>query len=328
VNVVEPLLAAALRYRAAGLSLIPIGADKRPLMAFLPRDPNGNGRGQPTWKPFREQPPDEATLIRWFGRGQVNIAIVTGQVSGGLVVFDFDTAADLFYPRWRRLVGPLARKLPAALTGKGYHVYVRTGVSFPNRKLAYNKERQVLIETRGEGGYIIAPPSLHPSGRRYTWCQGGARVPLVTDAAFDLLIASARELDEREEGEEKGSRQKGILVPDSLAPVGEISVEEKRLRQYALAALRGEADVLAATVPGSRNDALNLAAFRLGRFISAGLLTPAEVQIALEAACGAGGNSYIPDDGLVSFRSTLASGVQAGTHVAGFREHLIQRLAG
>lgn len=324
----EPLLAAARRYRAAGLSLIPIGDDKRPLMALLPRDSDANGRNQPTWKPFREQPPDEATLIYWFGRGQVNIAIVTGQVSGGLVVFDFDTAADLFYPRWRRLVGPLARKLPAALTGKGYHVYVRTEVSFPNRKLAYNKERQVLIETRGEGGYIIAPPSLHPSGRRYKWCQGGARIPQVTDAAFELLVASALELDERGVGEEEGSGPREILVSDDLAPVGDISVEEKRLRQYALAALRGEADVLAATVPGSRNDALNLAAFRLGRFISAGLLTPAEVQSALEAACGVSGNGYIPDDGLVSFRSTLASGVQAGAHVAGFRDHLIRRLAG
>lgn len=328
MSVSESILAAARRYRAAGLSLIPIGADKRPLMTLLPRDPGANGHAQPTWKPFREQLPDEATLIHWFGRGQVNIAIVTGQVSGGLVVFDFDTAADLFYPRWRRLVGPLVRKLPAAVTGKGYHVYVRTDVSFPNRKLAYNRERQVLIETRGEGGYIIAPPSLHPNGRRYTWCQGGPRIPQVTDAAFELLIASAMELDERRKEEEDGRGPGEFLVPDDLAPLGEILVDEKRLRQYALAALRGEADVLAATVPGGRNDALNLAAFRLGRFISAGLLTPAEVQIALETACDASGNGYIPDDGLVSFRSTLASGVQAGAHVTGFRDHLIRRLAG
>jgi putative DNA primase/helicase len=268
-------------------------------------------------------------LANWFGQGKANIGIVTGLVSGGLVVLDFDTDADLYYRRWRRLVGPLARKLPLAVTGKGYHVYVRTEVSFPNRKLAYNSEKRVLIETRGEGGYIIAPPSLHPSGRRYKWCQGSGRIPQVTDAAFELLIASALELDERPNKEERNNGRTGkISPPVKLAPNGDMPIEEKRLRRYALAAARGEADVLAATIPGGRNDALNLAAFRLGRFISAGLLTPTEVETALETACGAGGNNYIPDDGPISFHSTLASGVQAGAHVTGFREHLIQRLAG
>ncbi|MCP4424939.1 MAG: bifunctional DNA primase/polymerase [Chloroflexi bacterium] len=325
----EQLLTAALRYLDAGLSVIPIGGDKRPLMALLPREPNQNGRSKPTWKPFREQRPDRAALTRWFGQEKANVAIVTGQVSGGLVVFDFDTDADLYYRRWRRLVGPLARKLPLAATGKGYHVYVRTDVSFPNRKLTYNKEKRVLIETRGEGGYIIAPPSLHPNGRRYQWCQGGYRIPQVTDAAFELLVASALELDEREKEKEQSNGQSVVISPPvGLTSVGDIPIEEERLRRYALAAVRGEADVLAATVPGSRNDALNLAAFRLGRFISAGLLTPAEVEAALEAACGAVGNGYIPDDGPISFRSTLASGVQAGSHVTGFREHLSQRLAG
>jgi hypothetical protein len=151
----------------------------------------------------------------------------------------------------------------------------------------------------------------------------------VTDAAFELLVASALELDERKKEEERNNGRTGEIPPPvELAFNEDMPIEEERLRRYALAAVRGEADVLAATVPGSRNDALNLAAFRLGRFISAGLLTPAEVETALEIACGAGGNNYIPDDGPISFRSTLASGVQAGAHVTGFREHLIQRLAG
>jgi hypothetical protein len=136
-------------------------------------------------------------------------------------------------------------------------------------------------------------------------------------------------LDEREKEKERSNGQSIVISPPvGLAPVGDIPIEEEHLRRYALAAACGEADVLAATVPGGRNDALNLAAFRLGRFISAGLLTPTEVETALETACGAGGNNYIPDDGPISFHSTLASGVQAGAHVTGFREHLIQRLAG
>jgi hypothetical protein len=67
---------------------------------------------------------------------------------------------------------------------------------------------------------------------------------------------------------------------------------------------------LAKTVQGSRNDELNKAAFRLGRFVGAGLLDEDQVCRGLLQASEA--NGYIADDGLDAFTRTILSGLSAG----------------
>jgi hypothetical protein len=180
------MLDAALRYAAAGLSVIPIDPrTKRPYFSLLPQvcnvppldDKDRTGRG--IWKPFQQHAASEALVRHWFDRkAPVNIGIVCGAVSGGLLVLDFDADADRTYQLWRAKVGTaIADLLPTVRTGKGYHVYLRYANPGGNVNLAERQDDQQqsfvpLIQTRGEGGFVVAPPSRHPNGKRYEVLHG------------------------------------------------------------------------------------------------------------------------------------------------------------
>ncbi|MBK7179567.1 MAG: bifunctional DNA primase/polymerase [Chloroflexi bacterium] len=112
-SAVNRILAMALAYRAAGLSVIPLGRDKRPYWQRLPQipDPRRPGRTKGVWQPFRQQAADAGQLHAWFGDGQANVGLVGGRVSGGLVVLDFDHEAAAIFPAWLERVGGVADML-------------------------------------------------------------------------------------------------------------------------------------------------------------------------------------------------------------------------
>jgi len=93
------------------------------------------------------------------------IGICTGAVSGGLEGIDFDLKyADNpkeLWDDWRlRVPRDILAKLVVCKTiNNGYHALYRTTVTEGNRKLAKNERKEVLIETRGEGGYLKCYPS-------------------------------------------------------------------------------------------------------------------------------------------------------------------------
>jgi len=297
----------ALAYRTDGLSVIPVGGNKKPLFA---------------WKSFQETPADESLIRRWFyDQAHTNLGIVCGQVSGGLLVLDFDHEARETHRCWKEAVGQLAEKLPSVRTGRGVHVYMRTADPGGNRRLAMNAAGRVLIETRGEGGYVIAPPSRHNSGRHYRWVQGNHEIPRISAGAMEIVLTAAVELDERP------ASQNGCVGLGGRATHDKRS-EEQRLRQYALAVLGREATRLAAAPGGSRNHGLNQAAFKAGRYAGAGLLSLQLIKGMLVAACAAGGNNLIPDDGVAAFQATLRSGLQAGMTRAINPSVLLKRLNG
>jgi hypothetical protein len=191
----------ALQYLAGGLSIMPCSAKtKRPDLDLLPRDKNN----KPGWKGYQSKPASVGTVEEWFRRGCQSIAAVGGRVSGGLLVLDFDVAR--FYDAWREQVGTLADGLPVQRTGReggGYQVWLRCPESGGNDKLARladeneDSGRKCAIETRAEGGYAVAPGSLHPSGRRYEAIAGNfANIPTVSQAVADTLLAVARKLNE------------------------------------------------------------------------------------------------------------------------------------
>ena len=94
-----------------------------------------------------------------------DIGICTGAVSGGLEGLDFDLKyaddPDKLWSDWKtRIPKNLLAKLTVSKTANnGYHLLYRTDVIEGNRKLAMNKNKEVLIETRGEGGYLKCFPS-------------------------------------------------------------------------------------------------------------------------------------------------------------------------
>lgn len=93
------------------------------------------------------------------------IGICTGAVSGGLEGIDFDLKyadnPDELWEEWKsRVPKDILRKLTVCTTvNNGYHVLYRTDVIEGNRKLAKNEKKEVLIETRGDGGYLKCAPS-------------------------------------------------------------------------------------------------------------------------------------------------------------------------
>ena len=104
----------------------------------------------------------------------LGIAVVGGKVSGGLEIIDFDEP-ELFEP-WQSLVeeanADLLDNLPIVLTPSGgYHCFYRCREIEGNQKLAQRKGEndhpEVMIETRGEGGYVLIPGCPpRPAARR------------------------------------------------------------------------------------------------------------------------------------------------------------------
>jgi Bifunctional DNA primase/polymerase, N-terminal len=140
------LLAAALTYTARGWCVIPTAGKKARF----------------TWKRFQTERPTEDLLRDWFsGRFDdiSGLAVVTGKVSGGLAVRDFDDA-DAF-ERWAEEHPQLATTLPTVETARGRHVYFRGPAIFKDFGNG---------EYRGDARhYCLLPPSGHPSGQAYRW---------------------------------------------------------------------------------------------------------------------------------------------------------------
>ena len=144
---------AALHYRRRGWSVLPIRPrDKRPLLP---------------WQPLQRALPTEAQIQDWFRRWpRANIGIVTGAISG-LVVIDIDPQhdGDESLARLEREHGPLPHTVEAITGGGGRHLYF----AHPGGQARNKAGLAAGIDLRGDGGYVVAPPSIHPSGRAYVW---------------------------------------------------------------------------------------------------------------------------------------------------------------
>lgn len=142
------------------------------------------------WEPYQRRRAGAAELARWFQRWpSINIGIVTGGISG-LVVLDvdlrhggFDSLAAL-----ERLHGPLPDTVEAETGGGGRHLYF----ALPPAALHNKAGLAAGIDLRGEGGMVVAPPSLHPSGKPYRWRPGHepASLPLALMPRWLQQLAS------------------------------------------------------------------------------------------------------------------------------------------
>jgi len=100
-------LESALALHGRGWCLIPI--------------PAGSKKARIKWGRYQKARPDEGQLRRWFTAKQWNLAVVLGDVSGGLTCRDFDDMA--VYNRWAAAQPELAATLPTVRTARGRHVY-------------------------------------------------------------------------------------------------------------------------------------------------------------------------------------------------------------
>ncbi|MCZ6626258.1 MAG: DUF3987 domain-containing protein [Deltaproteobacteria bacterium] len=178
---------------AAGFSVIPIRSDQ----SKAPSIP---------WKTYQNRRATPPELHHWYGGGQLlGIAVVGGKVSGGLEIIDFDEP-ELFEP-WQDLIeeanADLLDNLPIVLTPSGgYHLFYRCREIEGNQKLAQRKGEthpEVMIETRGEGGYVLipgCPPECHAEGGEYILINGSLnQIPVISKRDRSTLLDSARSFD-------------------------------------------------------------------------------------------------------------------------------------
>lgn len=140
----------ASEYLDRGWSVIPLH-EKKPAIA--------------SWKEFQSRRPNRDEIDDWFQEGQhrfTGLGIITGLISG-LAVIDCDSPEATHAWLTCHPCSPLMVR-----TGSGGdHIYYR----IPNNGLIGNRVRigGQKIDFRGEGGYVVGPPSLHPNGNLYSW---------------------------------------------------------------------------------------------------------------------------------------------------------------
>lgn len=145
----------AIKYSEMGLAVFPVRQNKTPYT------PHG----------CKNAKTDLRAIKNWWKRyPDANIGIATGSISGGIIVIDIDidedkgVYGDESLREWEREHGELPETW-RAITGRGgYHYYYRSDKKIKNTTNLYPG-----IDIRGEGGYVIAPPSLHQNGNYYQW---------------------------------------------------------------------------------------------------------------------------------------------------------------
>lgn len=225
----------------------------------------------------------------WDAEPQANIGLATGRESGVIVIdLDGDRAEDA-YGRLLAAHGPPGEPWctdgASVRTGSGWHLYLRP----PKLVDIRNSASKIApgIDIRGEGGYVIAPPSIHPTGRRYIWRDPipDRGLPLLSPTWVRLLNPPTRTRTTR--------------------PSRRAAADHDGTR-YGLAALHGECNKVRGTAEGGRNHALNEAAFAAGTLIASGDLNAHHAIDELAAAAEDAGLPQREAD------KTIASGIRAG----------------
>jgi Bifunctional DNA primase/polymerase, N-terminal len=227
---------------------------------------------------FKDATKDEAQINAWWQKWpNAMIGAPTGPASGMWVVdLDLDPAKKLDgKATLEQLItqrGPIPETLKTITPRGGEHLIFSWD---PNVEIR-NSAGKIGpgIDVRGNGGYVCLPPSKSANGGEYRWAPGPNQVAAPAPA---WLIALAKAV---------------------------------KAKAWATAALERECKAVASALPGTRNNALNTAAFNLGQVVGGRGLDEQEVRDRLfEAAVTCG---LVADDGTAAAEATIDSGMQAG----------------
>lgn len=149
-------LNAALSYLKRGWAVIPAAVrGKRPIVR---------------WQAYQDGLPSEKAVRTWFTRWpNANLSVVTG-INSGIVVLDVDPKHDgeKSLAALEARHGPLPKTVTAITGSGGRHFYF----SHPGYAVRNRAGLAPGLDIRGDGGVIIVPPSVHPTGHPYRWRDG------------------------------------------------------------------------------------------------------------------------------------------------------------
>lgn len=126
-----------------GFSVIPMSLDKRPLIK---------------WKEFQERRPTREEIFSWPRQA---IAIITGTISR-IAVVDCESYEDAAWFCQEKAASPMVCQ-----SKRGFHFYFR----HPGSRVSNDRKVFGRYDVRGDGGYVLAPPSPHSEGF-YRWYAG------------------------------------------------------------------------------------------------------------------------------------------------------------
>lgn len=249
-------LEAALAYTDRGLAVFPLSpGEKVPLIRKVE---GGNGVHDATTDPDR--------IREWWGRcPTANIGLAAGPA---FWVMDVDFAgfladepdgADTVAALADRF-GPLPRTPKQLTGGLGWQYAFRADPRVRNGV-------RVLpgLDTRSAGGYVVAPPSVHPNGRSYRWIVEPGEVEVAAAPEWLVALLEPVELPEP--------------APPPRRPAG-----SGDLSRYAAVAVERACKRVAKAHVGAQCDTLEHEAFGLGRLVGGDVLPRAEARAGLVAA--------------------------------------------
>ncbi len=220
---------------------------------------------------------DNDVIRAWWDRWpDANIGVATGPGSD-LYIIDID-GPDA-EAAWQRLAQDGDDDTLTVSTSRGRHLYYRCTDPLPNTASRIAPG----IDTRGNGGYVVAPPSIHPSGVTYEFVA--ARLP--------------RDLP---------GWIRGAVTPKTTSNGGDptMAVGHPARDAYAKSTLTRLYEAVTKAGEGTRNDTLNRAAYSAGQLISGGILEEPDVEMMLHAASSAAGLDA------AEAHATIRSGINAG----------------
>ncbi len=169
-------LSAAYNFIARGWSVVPI--------------PKGEKHPMIKWDSYKTKRATADELKGWIvseGEGS-NVGIITGAISG-LVVVDADGPEAVAELQRRGVASPLR-----VFTSKGQHLYfAHPGVPVTGTVRIWGEKGKDGIDIRGDGNLVVAPPSIHASGRVYQWMGNPqCALPVYNPAWFAVAGSSSR----------------------------------------------------------------------------------------------------------------------------------------
>lgn len=249
-------------------------------LAYKTKEPSCN------WKEFQQKHPSLPEYEAWFGEAEhKNVGIVTGAISN-VIVLDVDG------PDGEASLATLGElpSTPTVQTGKGRHLYFKHP-GFPVRNFVRIKPG---LDVRGDGGYVVAPPSVHPDGSVYEWTIHPENQPFadLPSALADLIAP----IERKDLPAESCTNSEETFAPFGLGGI-------PRAYRKEIEQLFGQ---LAQAKEGQRNDTLNRVAFALGQLSICGVVDGDWAQNELSAIAEQVGLSASESE------ATIESGFDAG----------------
>lgn len=180
----EGLITAALQYAEAGFSIIPTKNDNTPAIQL---------------DNYKSRIMDDYMIKTYFNWKDVSgIAIICGEVSGSLKAIHIQFKNSQPVTLVQSLFDLIKEKLPdvydklviAKAINDVWHIFYRCEKNDGGEKLAFNKN--LIIETKGEGDYIVVPPS--PG---HEFIQGDlSKIPVITSVERNILFSTIRSFDQ------------------------------------------------------------------------------------------------------------------------------------